>query len=106
MSEMPEGPLAPLSFVILTGCTTLVLASALTFVFWKSQGKDSVEDEKEEESLQQNEVDREVSTARVLSQQHLSKTSYSIAFLGISWWSLEGLLWLPNWDGRVLCSTD
>jgi hypothetical protein len=81
MSDMRDGPLIPLSFVILTGCTTLVLASALAFVLWKSQGKDNVEVEKEEESPQQNEVDREVSTtASVLSRQHLSKTTNSIAF--------------------------
>jgi hypothetical protein len=106
MSDMPEGPLVPLSFVILTGCTTVVLASALAFAFWKSQGNDNVKDEKEEESPQRNEVDREVSTASVLARQHLSKRTYSIVFLAISWWSLDCLLWLPNWDGRVLCSTD
>lgn len=33
---MAESPGVPLSVVILTGCTTVVLASALAFVFWKS----------------------------------------------------------------------
>ena len=33
---MAESPGVPLSFVVLTGCTTVVLASALAFVFWKS----------------------------------------------------------------------
>jgi hypothetical protein len=36
MSEMAEAPGIPLSVVVLTGCTTVVLASALAFVFWKS----------------------------------------------------------------------
>jgi hypothetical protein len=36
MSEMVETPVVPLSFVVLTGCTTFVLASALAFVFWKT----------------------------------------------------------------------
>ena len=34
---MAEAPGIPLSVVVvLTGCTTVVLASALAFVFWKS----------------------------------------------------------------------
>jgi hypothetical protein len=63
---MSEAPLVPVSFVILTGCATVVLASALAFVFWKSQAKDNVQDEKEE-SPPQNEIDREVISASVLA---------------------------------------
>jgi hypothetical protein len=33
---MAEASGIPLSVVVLTGCTTVVLASALAFVFWKS----------------------------------------------------------------------
>jgi Flp pilus assembly protein TadB len=64
MSVTSDAPMVPVSFVILTGCTTVVLASALAFVFWKSQRKDSVKDQNEESSTTRtthNEIDREVS---------------------------------------------
>lgn len=80
MSEMPEIPAIPLSFVILTGCTTVVLASALAFVFWKSQTKKNPAKTDKDETPSEIEIDREQYPGGHLSVYYGSQTGTSESF--------------------------
>eukprot|EP00544_Gedaniella_sp_CCMP2646_P014092 CAMPEP_0202480962 /NCGR_PEP_ID=MMETSP1361-20130828/745_1 /ASSEMBLY_ACC=CAM_ASM_000849 /TAXON_ID=210615 /ORGANISM="Staurosira complex sp., Strain CCMP2646" /LENGTH=682 /DNA_ID=CAMNT_0049108445 /DNA_START=21 /DNA_END=2069 /DNA_ORIENTATION=- len=78
---MAEAPGIPLSVVVLTGCTTVVLASALAFVFWKSNKRTAaLEVVQEDDAPATIEIDRKQYPGGHLTVYYGSQTGTSESF--------------------------